>query len=205
MVNMSTPDATVLAETSHVAPRDGMTLRYFRPAADLFPAITGYHVYGRDERATGDERVDWFLPGTANIRILVDAGRVTVAIGKASFDLPPVSLFGPTTHAMRAITHGGYIVGIGISALGWSRLDFGAASEFCDRIVPLEQLVNTINFHSGAAATSANHRIVFNQATGQLFYDADGNGAGAATLFGLLTPGTVLTASSFEMVVPTIA
>ena len=150
------PPATVSAEASHIAPQNGMTLRYFRPAADLFPAITGYHVYGRDERATGDERVDWFLPGTANIRILLDAGRVTVTIGKAAFDLPPTSLFGPTTQAMRATTHGGYIVGIGISALGWSRLDFGAASDICDRIVPLDTLAagSLVAALQGAVATS---------------------------------------------------
>lgn len=34
-------------------------------------------------------------------------------------------------------------------------------------------------FRNGAAAADANDRIVYNQGTGQVFFDADGNGAGA--------------------------
>ncbi|HVQ08001.1 MAG TPA: Ig-like domain-containing protein [Allosphingosinicella sp.] len=41
----------------------------------------------------------------------------------------------------------------------------------------------------GPAATTAEHRIVLDPATGALSYDADGNGAGAAVQFARLTPG----------------
>lgn len=57
-------------------------------------------------------------------------------------------------------------------------------------------------FVVGTAAADADDRIVYNQATGQLFYDADGNGAGVAQLFALLTPGTMLTSASFEVIAP---
>lgn len=57
-------------------------------------------------------------------------------------------------------------------------------------------------FVVGAAAADADDRLVYNQAAGQLFYDADGSGAGAAVLFAQLTPGIVLTAASFEVIAP---
>ena len=37
-------------------------------------------------------------------------------------------------------------------------------------------------------------------ATGQLFYDADGNGAGAAVQFATLATGLALTASDFQVI-----
>ena len=41
-------------------------------------------------------------------------------------------------------------------------------------------------FAIGAAATTADHRILYDPGTGRLFHDADGNGDGAATLFAYL-------------------
>ena len=58
------------------------------------------------------------------------------------------------------------------------------------------------NFVNGAAALDVDDRILFDQATGQLFYDADGNGAGAAVLFALVSVGTSLTEASFVMIPP---
>jgi Ca2+-binding RTX toxin-like protein len=59
---------------------------------------------------------------------------------------------------------------------------------------------NAAAFVTGAAAQDANDRLVYNQATGQLFYDADGNGAGAAVLFAALTGAPVLTAGDFMVI-----
>jgi len=55
-------------------------------------------------------------------------------------------------------------------------------------------------FVVGTAAADADDRIVYNQATGQLFYDADGNGGGAAVLFATLQGAPVLAASDFLLI-----
>lgn len=55
-------------------------------------------------------------------------------------------------------------------------------------------------FAAGAAATAAGHRIIYNSATGQIFYDADGNGAGAAILFATVAVGTGVAAGDFLVV-----
>ena len=53
-------------------------------------------------------------------------------------------------------------------------------------------------FHAGTAAADANDRIIYNSATGEIFYDSDGTGAAAQVLFATVTAGTNLTAANFE-------
>jgi serralysin len=55
-------------------------------------------------------------------------------------------------------------------------------------------------FVAGGAALDADDRILYNQATGQLFFDADGAGGGAATLFATLEGAPVLSASDFQVI-----
>jgi T5SS/PEP-CTERM-associated repeat protein len=52
-------------------------------------------------------------------------------------------------------------------------------------------------FHVGAAATDGAHRIIYDDVTGALYFDPDGDGAGAAILFANLTPGLALTETDF--------
>lgn len=52
-------------------------------------------------------------------------------------------------------------------------------------------------FHVGAAATTMDHRIIYNDATGALSYDADGVGGDAAVRFATLTTGLALTNADF--------
>ena len=47
-------------------------------------------------------------------------------------------------------------------------------------------------FHEGSAAADAEDRIVYDIQTGEVFYDADGSGAGAAILFARVDPGVSL-------------
>ena len=60
--------------------------------------------------------------------------------------------------------------------------------------------LNTAFFRAGAAALDANDYIVYNKATGALFYDVDGNGAGGAIQIATLTTKPTLTASDFVVV-----
>jgi Ca2+-binding RTX toxin-like protein len=54
-------------------------------------------------------------------------------------------------------------------------------------------------FVVGTAAGDADDRLIYDQASGQLFYDADGSGAGAAILFAQFGAGTVLHAGNFTV------
>jgi Ca2+-binding RTX toxin-like protein len=53
------------------------------------------------------------------------------------------------------------------------------------------------NFHTGTAATTADHRIIHDSAGGKLFYDADGVGGAAQQLVTTLTVGLALTNQDF--------
>jgi Ca2+-binding RTX toxin-like protein len=55
-------------------------------------------------------------------------------------------------------------------------------------------------FVTGTAAGDSDDRIIYNAATGQLFYDADGNGAGAQVLFATLTGHPAIIASDFLVI-----
>ena len=55
-------------------------------------------------------------------------------------------------------------------------------------------------FTTGTAATDAAHRIVYNSGTGELFYDFDGSGAGAAVLFAVLSTKPAIIATDFVVV-----
>jgi Ca2+-binding RTX toxin-like protein len=55
-------------------------------------------------------------------------------------------------------------------------------------------------FASGTEAQDADDRIVYDSATGRIYYDADGNGAGAQMLFATVTAGTALTSADFQIV-----
>ncbi|GHC47817.1 calcium-binding protein [Neogemmobacter tilapiae] len=55
-------------------------------------------------------------------------------------------------------------------------------------------------FRSGANATTAAHRILYDAATGQLWYDRDGSGAAAKVLVAVLDDGLAINASHFQIV-----
>jgi Ca2+-binding RTX toxin-like protein len=57
--------------------------------------------------------------------------------------------------------------------------------------------LNPAFFHAGAAAADANDHIIYNKATGALFYDTNGNAAGGVIQIATLTNHATLTAADF--------
>jgi Ca2+-binding RTX toxin-like protein len=55
-------------------------------------------------------------------------------------------------------------------------------------------------FVNGTTATGAFAQVLYNQATGQVFFDADGTGSGAAVLFAQLAPNTGLGFNDFTLI-----
>jgi Ca2+-binding RTX toxin-like protein len=50
------------------------------------------------------------------------------------------------------------------------------------------------------SGVDSDDRILYDQVTGQLYFDADGNGATAKVLFAQVTPGMVLSADDFQVI-----
>ena len=59
---------------------------------------------------------------------------------------------------------------------------------------------NANAFVAGSAAQDANDRIVYNRPPAQLFYDADGSGAGGRSCSRCLQSAPALTASDFMVI-----
>lgn len=137
---------------------DGMSIRYDQPDPAIRPYVTGYHVYG--SFGPGAEGLEnRFLPGTANIRIAIDAGPIAVTIARRRFAPTPVaSLYGPTSHALHSVTNGGLLIGMGISALGWARFFPQTASRFRNQVVPLAELWGEAAVEGLVAALAASDR-----------------------------------------------
>jgi len=55
-------------------------------------------------------------------------------------------------------------------------------------------------FQAGSSALDASDRIIYDQSTGRIYYDADGLGGVAQVLFATVTPGTALTNADFKIV-----
>jgi len=60
--------------------------------------------------------------------------------------------------------------------------------------------LNANAFHVGSAAHDADDRIIYNQSTGALYFDYDGNGHGAAVQFATLNGAPILAASDFQVI-----
>ena len=96
------------------------------------------------------------------------------------------------------------------AALGEGNVDAIADFSALDDTIALDDAIfagtgtpgalNANAFVIGSAAADADDRIVYNSATGQLFYDADGNAGGAAVQFATLASGLSLTASDFTII-----
>jgi Ca2+-binding RTX toxin-like protein len=89
-----------------------------------------------------------------------------------------------------------------VKAGGVDRItDFDPAADWIDLGPEFAALTNgplrADEFRLGERAADWNDRIIYNKAAGELFYDADGNGAGAQVKFAEFTPNTSLAHLSF--------
>ena len=73
-----------------------------------------------------------------------------------------------------------------LNSLTFSNLGFGPVANAAFKVI------------SGGGVVDGSDRLLYNQTTGQLFYDRDGNGAGEAWLLAVFSNHTVLTASDFS-------
>jgi methylphosphotriester-DNA--protein-cysteine methyltransferase len=130
-----------------------MSMRYDMPCPPLAIAITGYTAYSAESR---EPQVDWFLPAPAMLCIALDAGPIHPRIGNRQFPpMPQASVIGPTSRAFSVTTHGGTMVGIGISAAGWAALTGRSAVDLHNRIVPADTLLDRAMVETLVAALSA--------------------------------------------------
>ncbi|MGH6768194.1 MAG: M10 family metallopeptidase C-terminal domain-containing protein [Xanthobacteraceae bacterium] len=97
------------------------------------------------------------------------------------------------------------------AALGSSNVDTIAGYSAADDTVRLENAIfkalggtagtlATGKFFIGSAAHDADDRIIYNQSTGALIYDSNGNGSGGAIQFAKLSAGLALTHWDFYVV-----
>ena len=66
--------------------------------------------------------------------------------------------------------------------------------------LPLSSTLNANFFRAGPAALDADDYVVYNRLNGALYYDADGNGAGAAIMFAVLLNKPMLTNADFGVI-----
>ena len=60
--------------------------------------------------------------------------------------------------------------------------------------------LSAANFSDSGAPTNTNHFFIYNSATGDLSYDADGTGTTAAVQFASVTNNLVLTSADFTVI-----
>src|SRR5438094_1113870 len=83
---------------------------------------------------------------------------------------------------------------------GWDNIQLDAAA-FTQIGATGQFAANDVRFYAAPGATGghdADDRIVYNTSTGQLWYDADGNGPGAAQLIATLPAGATVVASDIN-------
>src|SRR5687767_3206211 len=79
---------------------------------------------------------------------------------------------------------------------GWDNIQLDAAA-FTEIGAAGRFAAGDARFFAGTAAHDADDRIIFNSATRQIFYDADGNGSGVAQLIGTVGTGRTVVATDF--------
>ncbi|HYI49221.1 MAG TPA: hypothetical protein VEX35_12235 [Allosphingosinicella sp.] len=135
---------------------------------------------------TGNEFANTIF-GNDGVNILDGKGGSDILIGRAGGD----------TFAFTAALGAGNVDTVHDFAAGTDKI---ALDDALFTAIGGPGALNSNAFVTGTAAADADDRIVYDSATGQLFYDADGNGAGAAVQFATLSTGLALSASDFIVI-----
>lgn len=118
--------------------RADLSVQFMRPAPELLYLVSGYHIYSAGPVGSPVWE-ELFFPGWTNIRLtLADGAWHCGPVGSALAPVPPLSLFGPSSRGLHSRSHGGLMVGIGITPMGWHRFFPTPAHALADRIVPLD-------------------------------------------------------------------
>jgi Ca2+-binding RTX toxin-like protein len=197
--------------------------------ADYMAAFAGDDVYIVDHagdavaEAAGEgrdvvyARSSYALTGGSSIEVLSTALQSgTAAINLTGNELANEVYGNNGANQLNGGAGGDYLLGFGgadsfafTTALGGGNVDMIGDFSAVDDTILLENAVFTGlaagalsagAFVIGAAAADADDRIIYDSATGRLFFDADGNGAGVAVQFATLATHPALTASDFVVI-----
>ena len=123
------------------ATKPRLMVDYAAPTPTLAPYVADYHLY-LVETDNPEGHSDAFYPGAANIQIQLSGAPWTARLGEQQIDaIPRAAIVGPTSKAIFGRARSGRMVGAGITARGWARLFGPNASDFSDRIRPLDALL----------------------------------------------------------------
>jgi serralysin len=143
------------------------------------------------DRLTGDAGANWFDAGIGVDTLNGGAGNDTLMGGNdLSLDSFVFTHFGAANADSVDLNSGEDKIVLDGSVF----TSIGASGNFAS---------NDARFFAGAGATSgqdASDRVIFDTSTGDLWYDADGNGSGAAQLFASLFQSTSLTATDIQVI-----
>ncbi|ODV39770.1 Alkaline phosphatase [Microcystis aeruginosa NIES-98] len=162
------------AVTTMILNDDGVLNQQGTTGNDVIEAGTTRNLSGRagHDILIGSNASDMLVGGAGNDTITSGTGFDVIAYSLASEGQDTITdfnVFQDTLQVSAAGFGGGLIAGESIAAA---------------------------QFVLGTVATTASHRFIFNKPTGQLFFDVDGNGSGAARLLATLTPNLNLTADN---------
>ncbi|MEA3028826.1 MAG: hypothetical protein QOG13_151 [Sphingomonadales bacterium] len=197
--------------------------------ADYMAAFAGDDIYLVDHagdavaEAAGQGRdvvyakVSYILAAGSSIEVL----STNLQAGTAAIDLTGNELANEVygnngANQLNGGAGGDYLLGFGgadsfafTTGLGGGNVDIIGDFSAVDDTILLENAVFTGlaagalaagAFVIGTAAADADDRIIYDSATGRLFFDADGNGAGVAVHFATLATHPALTASDFMVI-----
>ena len=161
---------------------------------DLVHSTVSYTLSANVERLTLDGTANINATGNALDNVLIGNSGNNTLDGGAGAD---ILIGGAGKDSFRFDT-----------ALGASNIDTILDFTVGDDMIQLDHKIFTAlgagalpaaDFAVGTAATNSNQHIIYNSATGDIFYDPDGNGSQAAVKFAHITPGTALGAGSFTV------